>query len=68
MHERIPGGESTTMGILAEKFGLIPPLKEFIRKGFPVMGTCAGLILLSNEFVEESLMVNNLFQLGINIL
>lgn len=48
------------MGILAEKFGLIAPLKEFIKKGFPVMGTCAGLILLSNEFVEESMMVIHL--------
>ena len=45
------------MGILAEKFNLIKPLQDFIKNNNPVMGTCAGLILLSNNFVEESLMV-----------
>jgi len=42
----IPGGESTTMGKLAEHYSLTGPLREFIRDK-PVWGTCAGLILLA---------------------
>lgn len=42
----IPGGESTTMGLLAKISGLIEPLKEFIKTK-AVWGTCAGAILLS---------------------
>lgn len=44
----IPGGESTTMSNLAKSFGLFPHLREFARSK-PVLGTCAGLIMLSNE-------------------
>ena len=43
----LPGGESTTIGLLAEKYKLIGPLKKFVSSGRPVWGTCAGLILLS---------------------
>jgi len=42
----IPGGESTTMGLLAKLSGLTEPLREFIKTK-PVWGTCAGAILLS---------------------
>ncbi len=45
----IPGGESTTIGLLAEKYKLIEPLKKFINSGKPVWGTCAGLILLAGH-------------------
>ena len=45
----IPGGESTTISLLAEKYGLIEPLKELIDSGKPVWGTCAGLILLADH-------------------
>jgi len=44
----IPGGESTTIGMLVERFGLLQPLRERIAAGFPVLGTCAGTILLAN--------------------
>ncbi|RME84795.1 MAG: pyridoxal 5'-phosphate synthase glutaminase subunit PdxT [Caldilineae bacterium] len=44
----IPGGESTTMGNLAEAFHLVEPLREF-RRHKPVWGTCAGLILLAER-------------------
>ncbi|KAJ7618474.1 PdxT/SNO family [Roridomyces roridus] len=44
----IPGGESTTIALLARLAGLIEPLKEFIRNK-PVWGTCAGAILLSQS-------------------
>ncbi|KAK6519568.1 hypothetical protein TWF281_003392 [Arthrobotrys megalospora] len=46
----IPGGESTTMSLVAERSGLLEPLREFVkvyRK--PVWGTCAGMILLAEE-------------------
>ncbi|MCL4407680.1 MAG: pyridoxal 5'-phosphate synthase glutaminase subunit PdxT [Thermotogae bacterium] len=45
----MPGGESTTMLKLLKLTGLFDVLKEKIEKGFPVYGTCAGLILLANE-------------------
>ena len=45
----IPGGESTTIGKLMVLYGLQEPLQQLIRDGFPVWGTCAGLILLASE-------------------
>ena len=45
----IPGGESTTIGKLMVMYGLHEVLQEKIRAGFPVWGTCAGLILLAHE-------------------
>src|SRR5258707_1468236 len=45
----IPGGESTTIGKLIVLYGLEKPLQQKIREGFPVWGTCAGLILLARE-------------------
>ncbi|MDC7218860.1 MAG: pyridoxal 5'-phosphate synthase glutaminase subunit PdxT [Spirochaetales bacterium] len=49
----IPGGESTVITSLLERTGLLNPLKEKIEKGFPLFGTCAGMILLSSS-VENS--------------
>ncbi len=49
----IPGGESTTIGMLIERFGLLEPLRRRIASGFPVLGTCAGAILLANT-IESS--------------
>lgn len=43
----LPGGESTTMGKLLRDLGLFQPLRERVRTGLPVFGTCAGLILLA---------------------
>jgi 5'-phosphate synthase pdxT subunit len=45
----IPGGESTTIGKLMVLYGLHEVLQRKIREGFPVWGTCAGLILLARE-------------------
>lgn len=45
----IPGGESTTIGKLMVLYGFQEPLQRKIREGFPVWGTCAGLILLARE-------------------
>ncbi len=45
----IPGGESTTIGKLLERFGLLEPLRERAQTGMPLYGTCAGLILMARE-------------------
>jgi pyridoxal 5'-phosphate synthase pdxT subunit len=45
----IPGGESTVMGKLMVAYGLDQPLRDLIARGFPVWGTCAGLIMLARE-------------------
>ena len=45
----IPGGESTTIGLGVEREGLEEPLIEFARSGKPVLGTCAGMIMLDRE-------------------
>ncbi|CAG8439737.1 5967_t:CDS:2 [Dentiscutata heterogama] len=44
----IPGGESTAIALVAERSGLIEPLREFVRSK-PTWGTCAGMILLANK-------------------
>lgn len=45
----IPGGESTTIGRLATTYGLIDPLRRLAEEGFPMWGTCAGMILLARD-------------------
>ena len=45
----MPGGESTTMTLGIEREGLAEPLREFVRSGAPVLGTCAGMIMLDRE-------------------
>jgi len=45
----IPGGESTAIGKLAVAYGLLEPLKLMGRKGWPIWGTCAGMIMLASD-------------------
>jgi 5'-phosphate synthase pdxT subunit len=45
----LPGGESTTMRGLIERWGLRQPIMDFAESGAPVFGTCAGMIVLSRE-------------------
>jgi 5'-phosphate synthase pdxT subunit len=45
----LPGGESSVMDKLMRIFGLREPLREAIAGGLPVLGTCAGLILLAHD-------------------
>jgi 5'-phosphate synthase pdxT subunit len=45
----IPGGESTTMAKLARAHGLVEALRERAHSGMPVLGTCAGMILMATE-------------------
>lgn len=48
----VPGGESTTMSMLLESSGLLEPLGAALRAGLPVLGTCAGLILLAADVID----------------
>jgi pyridoxal 5'-phosphate synthase pdxT subunit len=45
----VPGGESTTMTLGIERDGLAGPLRELVEGGVPVLGSCAGLIMLDRE-------------------
>jgi 5'-phosphate synthase pdxT subunit len=45
----IPGGESTTITLGVEREGLEEPLREFARSGRPLLGTCAGMIMLDRN-------------------
>lgn len=45
----IPGGESTTMGLVAKSWGLLEDLQRYVHSGRPVWGTCAGLIFLADR-------------------
>jgi pyridoxal 5'-phosphate synthase pdxT subunit len=48
----IPGGESTTISKLARNGGLVEPLVERARTGMPILGTCAGMIVMASR-VED---------------
>jgi len=52
----IPGGESTTMSLLLDTFRLRSPIKDF-AKNKPIMGTCAGLIMMAKNIENESKVV-----------
>ena len=45
----IPGGESTTISKLLSDYGLMQPIRELAEQGFPIFGTCAGLVLLAKR-------------------
>lgn len=48
----IPGGESTTLIKLMDAYGFWEPLRSLARSGKPILGTCAGLILLASEVIN----------------
>ena len=50
----IPGGESTSIGKLSNNANFHRAIKKKITRGIPVLGTCAGLIFLSNHIVQNS--------------
>jgi 5'-phosphate synthase pdxT subunit len=56
----LPGGESTTIGQLAEEQGLLGPLRDFVAGGRPVWGTCAGLILLAQDVGQDQPLIGGL--------
>ncbi|HEX3297415.1 MAG TPA: pyridoxal 5'-phosphate synthase glutaminase subunit PdxT [Nocardioides sp.] len=48
----VPGGESTTMFKLARTFDLFEPIRQRIKEGMPVFGTCAGMIMLADRIED----------------
>jgi 5'-phosphate synthase pdxT subunit len=50
----IPGGESTTIGKLIERFQLREPMLKMVASGKPIWGTCAGMILLATQVDEDT--------------
>lgn len=51
----IPGGESTTMTRLMSEYNFTEPVKKLASQGFPIFGTCAGMILLAKRITDSSL-------------
>lgn len=49
----LPGGESTTLGRLMEREGISGEIKNSAKAGIPIMGTCAGLVLLAKKGDEQ---------------
>jgi pyridoxal 5'-phosphate synthase pdxT subunit len=60
----IPGGESTTIGKLAQEHGLVEPIRERVASGMPVFGTCAGMIVMASE-VEDGAPLLSLMDIGV---
>ncbi|MFZ9353287.1 MAG: pyridoxal 5'-phosphate synthase glutaminase subunit PdxT [Candidatus Nanopelagicales bacterium] len=48
----IPGGESTTISMLAKRVGLMNPLKQFVKDKKAIYGSCAGMIMLADEILD----------------
>lgn len=48
----LPGGESTTLGLVAQESGLLDALRERLAAGLPALGTCAGMIVLASGVTE----------------
>ena len=63
----LPGGESTTIGKLLHRFGLLDPLRERARAGLPLYGTCAGAILMAAEVVGRETIPHSLGVMDIAI-
>jgi 5'-phosphate synthase pdxT subunit len=61
----IPGGESTTIGKLLREYLLLGPLQDLATSGFPIWGTCAGLILLAKEIVDSDIDTMRLMDISV---
>jgi 5'-phosphate synthase pdxT subunit len=48
----VPGGESTTMSMLMQSSGLLPEVEKLVSDGLPMLGTCAGMILLASKILD----------------
>ena len=61
----IPGGESTTIGMLMERHKLGKAIKKKHKEGMPIYGTCAGAIILAKEIIESRQPKLNLAEISI---
>lgn len=56
----LPGGESTTIGMLGREVGLLQAIRDAVASGLPVWGTCAGLILLARDLGRDQALIGGL--------
>lgn len=61
----LPGGESTTVGILMERYGLGAALQQAAAEGMPVWGTCMGMILMAHHVVGRNQYTLNLLDIDV---
>jgi len=61
----IPGGESTTVGMLMERYGLGAAIRERAASGMPVWGTCMGMILMAREVDDRLQYVLDLLDISV---
>src|SRR3569832_1379431 len=61
----IPGGESTTVGMLMERFGLGQAIRDRAAEGMPVWGTCMGMIMMAHEVEGRSQYTLDLLDIAI---
>ncbi len=61
----LPGGESTTMRRLIDAYGLREPIASLARSGTPLLGTCAGMILLAERIADGDDAVFPLLDIGV---
>ncbi|WP_068677741.1 pyridoxal 5'-phosphate synthase glutaminase subunit PdxT [Oceanobacillus sp. Castelsardo] len=61
----LPGGESTTMRKLIDRYEFFEPLKEFSNQGKPIFGTCAGMVLLAKEITDSNTIHLNLMDISV---
>ena len=61
----IPGGESTTISKLMLEFGLMQPVRRLGQEGLPILGTCAGMILLASEVSGSRIETLGLMDIGV---
>jgi pyridoxal 5'-phosphate synthase pdxT subunit len=61
----LPGGESTTMRKLIDAYGLREPIAALARAGAPMLGTCAGMILLADRILDGDEPVFGLLDIGV---
>ena len=61
----LPGGESTAIGLLLQRYGFAQPLIRLSRMGVPIFGTCAGMILLARETRGAENRLNGIGRVGV---
>ncbi|MFC1999740.1 pyridoxal 5'-phosphate synthase glutaminase subunit PdxT [Chloroflexota bacterium] len=61
----IPGGESTTISRLMLEFDLMKPVRGLGQEGLPILGTCAGMILLASNMADSRLETLGLMDIGV---
>jgi 5'-phosphate synthase pdxT subunit len=61
----IPGGESTTMSRLMAEYQLLQPLKDLAGGGLPILGTCAGMILMAKSVPDITLQTLGLMDITV---